>query len=103
MADITNLLEDLAPLSWAEEFDNVGLLVGDPKSRVSGVLVSLDTLENVVEEAIAKNANMIVSFHPIIFKGLKQLTPTDYVSKVVLKCIQHEIPIYSMHTELDNA
>lgn len=101
--DITNLLEDLAPLSWAEEFDNVGLLVGDPKSRVSGVLVSLDTLENVVEEAIAKNANMIVSFHPIIFKGLKQLTPTDYVSKVVLKCIQHGISIYSMHTALDNA
>ena len=101
--DITNLLEELAPLSWAEEFDNVGLLVGDPKSRVSGVLVSLDTLENVVEEAIAKNANMIVSFHPIIFKGLKQLTPTDYVSKVVLKCIQHGISIYSMHTALDNA
>lgn len=101
--DITNLLEELAPLSWAEEFDNVGLLVGDPQSRVSGVLVSLDTLENVVEEAIAKNANMIVSFHPIIFKGLKQLTPTDYVSKVVLKCVQHGISIYSMHTALDNA
>lgn len=101
--DITNLLEELAPLSWAEEFDNVGLLVGDPQSTVSGILVSLDTLENVVEEAIAKNANMIVSFHPIIFKGLKQLTPTDYVSKVVLKCIHNGISIYSMHTALDNA
>ena len=68
--DITNILEDLAPLSWAEEFDNVGLLVGDPQTKVSGILVSLDTLENVVEEAVLKNANMIVSFHPIIFKLL---------------------------------
>ena len=101
--DITDSLEALAPLSWAEDFDNVGLLVGDESEEVTGVLVALDCLENVVEEAILKKANMIVSFHPIIFKGLKQLRPMDYVSRVVLKCIQNNIAIYSMHTALDNA
>jgi dinuclear metal center YbgI/SA1388 family protein len=101
--DITDSLEALAPLSWAEDFDNVGLLVGDESEEVTGILVALDCLENVVEEAILKKANMIVSFHPIIFKGLKQLRPMDYVSRVVLKCIQNNIAIYSMHTAFDNA
>ena len=72
--EIAKVLEELAPLAHAEDFDNVGLLVGDPKMKVEGVLVTLDTLENVVEEAIEKKCNLIVSFHPIIFKGLKRLT-----------------------------
>lgn len=101
--DITNLLEELAPLAYAEDFDNVGLLVGDAKAEVSGVLVTLDTLENVVEEAIAKNCNLIVSFHPIIFGGLKKITGATYVQRVVIKAIQHNIAIYSMHTALDNS
>ena len=69
--DVINLLEDFAPTSYAEDFDNVGLLVGNKNSKVSGVLVTLDTLESVVDEAIETNCNLIVSFHPIIFKGLK--------------------------------
>lgn len=72
--DITNYIEELAPLAYAEDFDNVGLLVGDYQTTVTGVLVTLDTLENTVDEAIAKGCNLIVSFHPIIFKGLKRLT-----------------------------
>lgn len=101
--DITKILEELAPLSYAEEFDNVGLLVGDYNMNVKGVLVTLDTLENVVDEAIKKDCNMIVSFHPIIFKGLKKLTGANYVERVVLKAIAHNIAIYSMHTALDNS
>ena len=101
--DICNTLEELAPLSYAEELDNVGLLVGDPNMNVSGVLITLDTLESVVDEAIKKKCNLILSFHPIIFSGLKSITPKDYVSKVVLKAIQNNIAIYSMHTALDNA
>ncbi len=101
--DVINHLETLAPLSYAEDFDNVGLLVGDKTKEVSGVLVTLDTLESVVDEAIAKKCNLIVSFHPIIFKGLKKLTGKTYVERVVIKAIQHEIAIYSMHTALDNA
>lgn len=101
--DVIDHLEILAPLSYAEDFDNVGLLVGDKTAKLTGVLVTLDTLEAVVDEAISENCNLIVSFHPIIFKGLKKLTGKTYVERVVMKAIQHNIAIYSMHTALDNA
>ncbi len=101
--DVINQLHDLAPLTYAEDFDNVGLLVGDKNQSVTGVLVTLDTLEAVVDEAIENNCNLIVSFHPIIFKGLKKLTGANYVERVVIKAIQHNIAIFSIHTALDNA
>ncbi|MBD0825048.1 Nif3-like dinuclear metal center hexameric protein [Aestuariibaculum marinum] len=101
--DVINHLETLAPLAYAEDFDNVGLLVGDKKAKLTGVLVTLDTLEAVVDEAIENNCNFIVSFHPIIFKGLKKITGKTYVERVVLKAIKHDIAIYTMHTALDNA
>jgi len=101
--EVTDILEEWAPLAYAEDFDNVGLLVGSKNKKVSGILVSLDTLENVVDEAIAKKCNLIVSFHPIIFSGLKKLTGSNYVERVVIKAIQNNIAIYSMHTALDNS
>ncbi len=101
--DVINHLEELAPLAYAEDFDNVGLLVGNKNEKLTGVLVTLDTLETVVDEAIKENCNLIVSFHPIIFKGLKKLTGKNYVERVVMKAIKHDIAIYSMHTALDNA
>jgi dinuclear metal center YbgI/SA1388 family protein len=100
--DIISHIEELAPLAYAEDFDNVGLLVGDRTQEVSGVLISLDTLENVVDEAIEKECNLIVSFHPIIFSGLKKITGKTYVERVVLKAIKHDIAIYAIHTALDN-
>jgi dinuclear metal center YbgI/SA1388 family protein len=100
--EVADILEELAPLANAEDFDNVGLLVGDPQAQVTGILVTLDTLENVVDEAIAMNYNLIVSFHPILFNGLKKLTGKNYVETVIIKAIQHGINIYSMHTALDN-
>jgi dinuclear metal center YbgI/SA1388 family protein len=101
--DVINHLEELAPLTYAEDFDNVGLLVGDTKSDVTGVLVTLDTLEAVVDEAIQNNCNLIVSFHPIIFSGLKKITGKTYVERVVLKAIKNGISIYAIHTALDNS
>ncbi|WP_417867051.1 Nif3-like dinuclear metal center hexameric protein [Xanthomarina gelatinilytica] len=101
--DVINHLEALSPLAYAEDFDNVGLLVGDKNAKLSGVLVTLDTLETVVDEAIETNCNLIVSFHPIIFIGLKTLTGNTYVERVVIKAIQHNIAIFSMHTALDNS
>jgi len=101
--DITNHLEELAPLHYAEDFDNVGLLVGSYTTKVTGLLVTIDTLENVVDEAIEKKCNLIVSFHPIIFSGLKKLNGTTYVERVVMKAIQHNIAIYAIHTALDNS
>lgn len=101
--DVINHLEELSPLAYAEDFDNVGLLVGNKNNTVNGILVTLDTLETVVDEAIEKQCNLIVSFHPIIFKGLKTLTGKTYVERVVMKAIKHDISIFAIHTALDNA
>ncbi|KJD35798.1 NGG1p interacting factor 3 protein, NIF3 [Tamlana sedimentorum] len=101
--DVINHLEALAPLAYAEDFDNVGLLVGDKNTKLTGVLVTLDTLEAVVDEAIEANCNLIISFHPIIFKGLKKITGKNYVERTVLKAIKNDIAIYAIHTALDNS
>ena len=102
IAEVIEHLENLAPVATAEDFDNVGLLVGDPNTTLSGVLITLDTLEEVVEEAIKTNCNLIVSFHPIIFSGLKKITGKDYVERTVIKAIRNNIAIYAIHTALDN-
>ncbi|WP_010177274.1 Nif3-like dinuclear metal center hexameric protein [Aquimarina agarilytica] len=99
---LIQLFEQEIPVHYAEGFDNVGLLVGDAQQKITNVLVTLDTLESVIDEAIAKQCNLIVSFHPIVFKGLKKITGKDYVERVVIKAIQHNIAIYAMHTALDN-
>lgn len=101
--DVANYLEEIAPLQQAEDFDNVGLLIGDYQTKVTGILVTLDTLEETVEEAIANKCNLIVSFHPIIFSGLKKINGNSYVERVVLKAIQNNIAIYATHTALDNS
>ena len=101
--DVAKAIEEIAPLNYAEDFDNVGLLVGNYQTEVKGVLVTLDTLEETVEEAIANNCNLIVSFHPIIFSGLKKLNGNNYVEKAVLKAIKNDIAIYATHTALDNS
>ena len=96
-------MEALAPLANSEDFDNTGLLVGNPQMELKGILVTLDTLESVVDEAIQAGCNMIVSFHPIIFKGLKSITGKNYVERVVMKALENKIAIYAIHTALDNA
>ncbi|WP_313376413.1 Nif3-like dinuclear metal center hexameric protein [Chishuiella sp.] len=101
--DVAKVMEEIAPLTYAEDFDNVGLLVGDYSNDVTGILVTLDTTEEVVEEAIAKKCNLIISFHPIIFSGLKKLNGNNYVEKAVLKAIKNDINIYATHTALDNS
>ena len=101
--EVIDFLEETTPLAYAEGFDNVGLLVGDTNNVVTGVLVTLDTLEEVVQEAIDKNCNLIISFHPIIFQGLKKLTGKTYVERAVMKAIKNDIAIYAIHTALDNS
>lgn len=101
--NVANYLEEIAPLQQAEDFDNVGLLIGDYNTKVHGVLVTLDTLEETVDEAIATKCNLIVSFHPIIFSCLKKINGNSYVERVVLKAIQNDIAIYATHTALDNS
>lgn len=101
--NVLSILNHFAPLSYTEDFDNTGLLVGDGNATVTGILVTLDTLETVVDEAIAKKCNLIVSFHPIVFKGLKKITGKTYVERTVLKAIKNDIHIIAIHTALDNS
>ncbi|WP_438711457.1 Nif3-like dinuclear metal center hexameric protein [Aquimarina muelleri] len=100
--EVIEHLEDLAPTAYAEDFDNIGLLVGEPKTIVTGILVTLDTLEETIDEAIQNSCNLIISFHPIIFKGIKKFNGTNYVERVVIKAIKNDISIFAIHTALDN-
>jgi len=101
--DIIKILNDKYPFCYAEDYDNVGLIVGDDQDNVKGIVVCLDTIECVVNEAIQKKCNVIVSFHPIIFDGLKKLTNEGYVERVVNKCIKNNISIIAIHTAMDNS
>lgn len=100
--DICTYLEQIAPLSLQESYDNSGLLVGNKEQEIVAVLVSLDCTEAVVEEAAAKGCGLIVAHHPIIFGGLKKLTGANYIERTVIKAIQLNIAIYAIHTNLDN-
>ncbi|UOK43848.1 MULTISPECIES: Nif3-like dinuclear metal center hexameric protein [Flavobacterium] len=102
IAEILSRLEEMAPLAYAEDFDNVGLLVGDANIEATGVLVCHDALESVIDEAIAKKCNLVVCFHPILFSGLKKITGKNYVERAIIKAIKNDIAIYAIHTALDN-
>jgi len=102
IADIIEYLEKLVPLSTQEEYDNCGLLFGNQEQLVSNVLISLDCTEEIIQEAIDKKCEMVISHHPIIFKGLKKITGSDYVQRTLIKAIQNNIAIYAIHTNLDN-
>ena len=100
--DVTNYLESIAPLQFQESYDNAGLIVGNYKNDVSGVLVCLDSTEKIVDEAIERKCNLIVAHHPIVFSGLKKITGKNYVERIVIKAIKNDIAIYAIHTNLDN-
>ena len=100
--EILLILEEMAPLAYAESFDNVGLLVGNQNDDCSGVLVCHDALECVIDEAITKKCNLVVCFHPILFSGLKKITGKNYVERSIIKAIKNDIAIYAVHTALDN-
>ncbi len=103
LKEITNYLETIAPLSLQESYDNAGLITGSPNMEVTAALLTLDTTEAVVDEAIEKGANLIISHHPIIFKGLKKITGKNFVERTIIKAIKNDIAIYASHTNFDNA
>ncbi|WP_028295397.1 Nif3-like dinuclear metal center hexameric protein [Olivibacter sitiensis] len=102
LIELTSFLEGIAPLGYQESYDNAGLIVGDPNREITQAIVSLDCTEEVIEEAIAHGANLVVSHHPIVFKGLKKFSGSTYVERVVMKAIKHDIALYAIHTNLDN-
>lgn len=102
ISDITNYLEELAPLAHQESYDNAGLILGDESKEVRAVLITLDVTEAVVDEAMALKANLIVAHHPLIFSGLKKITGKNYVERTLIKAIKNEVAIYAAHTNLDS-
>ena len=102
LSQLTNYLESIAPLAYQEDYDNAGLIVGRPDQEVSLALISLDCTEAVVDEAIIYNCQVIISHHPIVFRGLKKFNGKSYVERVVEKAIRNNIALYAIHTNLDN-
>lgn len=100
--DVIQHLEQIAPPVYQAGYDNAGLITGDQSAEVKGVLCCLDSTEAIVEEAIEKGCNLIVAHHPIVFKGLKSLTGRNYVERVVIQAIKHDVAIYAIHTNLDS-
>jgi dinuclear metal center YbgI/SA1388 family protein len=102
IADIINVLQTAAPLALQESYDNAGLILGSPELTVTGVMVSLDLTLEVAQEAKRRGCSLIVSHHPIIFKGLKRISGDDPVGQVLIYCIREDVAIYAIHTNLDN-
>ncbi|MFN8282436.1 MAG: Nif3-like dinuclear metal center hexameric protein [Chitinophagales bacterium] len=102
IAEIIQTIEDFAPISYQESYDNAGLIIGDKLTDCTGVLICLDSIEAVIDEAIAKNCNLIVAHHPIIFSGLKKINGKNYIERTIIKAIKNDIAIYACHTNLDN-
>ena len=100
--DVTKYLEKIAPLHLQESYDNSGLQVGDYKSEVKGILVSLDVTLEVIDDAINQQCNLIVAHHPIIFGEIKNVTKSSLTGSIVFKAIKNNINIYVIHTNLDN-
>jgi len=102
IASLINYLETMAPLHYQESYDNAGLITGHPDWDISGVMISLDATEAVIDEAITLGCNVVVSHHPIVFKGLKKINGYSYVERAMIKAIKHDIALYAIHTNLDN-
>lgn len=103
ISKVVAALERFAPLPLQESYDNAGLQVGLTEAEISGALLCLDVTEEIVDEAISKGCNLIVSHHPLIFHKLAHLTGETYVERAIMKAVRNDIAIVSMHTNLDNA
>lgn len=99
--DIVAHLETIAPPVYQEDYDNSGLLTSH-ENEITGILVSLDCIEAVIDEAIELGCNMVIAHHPIVFRGLKRFTGKNYVERTLIKAIKNDIAIYAIHTNLDH-
>ena len=101
--EVLSALERFAPLPLQEGWDNSGLQVGLTEAEVSGALLCLDVNERIIDEAMDKGCNLVVSHHPLLFRGLKTISDADYVQRTVVKALRNDIAVVSMHTNMDNA
>jgi len=100
--DITRILEEVAPRSLQESYDNSGLIVGDPNGECDKAMICLDSTEEVIDEAVSQGCGLVIAHHPIVFSGLKKFNGKNYVERVVMKAIKNDVAIYAIHTNLDN-
>ncbi|HEU4554467.1 MAG TPA: Nif3-like dinuclear metal center hexameric protein [Chitinophaga sp.] len=100
--EVIQVIESFAPPSLQESYDNAGLLFGNPGWELTNALLALDATEAVIDEAIARGCNLVIAHHPIVFGGLKKITGSNYVERVAIKAIKHDIAVYAAHTNLDN-
>lgn len=103
VADVAAAIEEFAPCKLQESYDNSGLQLGNPNMSVSAVLLSLDITEDTIYEAVERQCNMVVSHHPLLFNGLKQIVGNTPTQRIVEFAIRHNMAIYSAHTNLDSA
>ncbi|NVO03556.1 MAG: Nif3-like dinuclear metal center hexameric protein [Bacteroidetes bacterium] len=101
--NIVEPLEELAPLSTQESYDNSGLIIGSYNDKIESAIICIDITEEIVEEAISKKCQLIISHHPLIFSGLKKINGNNLVERCVIKAIKNNIAIYACHTNLDNS
>ena len=102
LKEITDCIEQIAPLAYQESYDNSGLICGNPDMDITAALICIDSTEEVIDEAIAKGCNLVIAHHPIVFSGIKKFTGKNYVERTLIKAIKNDIAIYSAHTNLDN-
>lgn len=102
LSEIIKAIEAFAPPSYQESYDNAGLITGNPIQEITGALICLDSIEEVIDEAIRENCNLVIAHHPIIFSGLKKINGKNYVERTIIKAIKNDIAIYAAHTNLDN-
>lgn len=98
---IISILKEQAPEHYACDWDNVGLLVGDTQKEVHTIYIALDATDETIEEAVAAGADMLLTHHPMIFKGLKKINTEDFIGKRVMSLIQADMAYYAMHTNFD--
>ena len=102
LKDIIQFLEDKAPLSLQESYDNSGLICGHSSMEINGAIICLDSTEDVIDEAIRHGFNLVIAHHPIVFSGIKKLNGKNYIERTIIKAIKNDIAIYAIHTNLDN-
>ena len=101
--EVLSALERFAPLPLQESWDNAGLQIGLTETEVSGALLCLDVTEAVIDEALRRGCNLVVSHHPLLFRGLKQVADANDVQRTVRRAIKNDVCVISMHTNMDNA
>ena len=101
--EIINILEKKFPRSNAEEWDNVGLLIGDYDKEIKKIQFSIDATVEAIENAISRNVDMIITHHPVIFKAIKNINEQEILGKKIRALIKNDINVYSIHTNLDSS